>query len=205
MATHYVDNKQLYKVMVEYREKVQASKADGSERPQIPNYVGECILMIAKRLCTKPNFINYSYKEEMISDGIENCISYIDNFDPAKSDNPFAYFTQIIYFAFLRRILKEKKQVYIKHKTMENSMLFNELVQQGQFDDGHQMDNIIDLDNDNMFDFIKSFEEGINAKKKKRSKKGLENFIEEEAEVDPDAEVEDVDMELPPIEGEEDK
>jgi hypothetical protein len=197
MATHYVDNKQLYKVMVEYRETVLASKANGTERPQIPNYVGECILMIAKRLCTKPNFINYSYKEEMISDGIENCISYIDNFDPKKSDNPFAYFTQIIYFAFLRRILKEKKQVYIKHKTMENSMLFNQLVEQGQFDEGHGMNNIIDLDNDNMFDFIKSFEDNIMAKKKKRSKKGVENFIEGDEPTLPEGDLPDVDDTLP--------
>ena len=197
MATHYVDNKQLYKVMVEYRETVLASKANGTERPQIPNYVGECILMIAKRLCTKPNFINYSYKEEMISDGIENCISYIDNFDPKKSDNPFAYFTQIIYFAFLRRILKEKKQVYIKHKTMENSMLFNQLVEQGQFDEGHGMNNIVDLDNDNMFDFIKSFEDNIMAKKKKRSKKGVENFIEGDESTLPEGDLPDVDDTLP--------
>lgn len=180
MATHYVDNKELYRVMVAYRQSVQDAKANGTPRPQIPNYVGECILMIAKRLCTKPNFINYSYKEEMISDGIENCISYIDNFDPQKSDNPFAYFTQIIYFAFLRRILKEKKQIYIRHKTMENSMLFDELIQQGQFDDSFQMNNMIDVDNENMYDFIKSFEDTINAKKKKR-KKGLENFIEDDS------------------------
>lgn len=180
MATHYVDNKKLYQVMVEYHRGVQEAKAGNSPRPQIPNYVGECILMIAKRLCTKPNFINYSYKDEMISDGIENCISYIDNFDPNKSDNPFAYFTQIIYFAFLRRILKEKKQIYIKHKTMENSMLMNELVQQGEFDE-IQQHGLIDIDNENMYDFIKTFEEGINAKKKKRSKKGVENFIEDEA------------------------
>jgi len=196
MATHYVDNKQLYAVMVEFREKVHAAKADGTPRPQIPNYVGECILLIAKRLCTKPNFINYSYKDEMISDGIENCISYIDNFDPSKSNNPFAYFTQIIYFAFLRRILKEKKQIYIKHKTMENSMLMNELVQQGEFDEGHHS-GLIDLDNENMFDFIKSFEDGIAAKKKVRVKKGIENFMadeqipatgEQDLMIDPDAE-----------------
>lgn len=190
MATHYVDNKELYRVMVEYRQSVQDAKANGTARPQIPNYVGACILQIAKRLSTKPNFINYSYREEMISDGIENCISYIDNFDPAKSDNPFAYFTQIIYYAFLRRILKEKKQIYIKHKTMENSMLFNELIEQGQFDDSFQMSNVVDIDNENMYEFIKSFEDNINAKKKKR-KKGLENFIEDPEESEPQLPAED--------------
>lgn len=180
MATHYVDNKELYRVMVEFRQGSLDAKANGTERPRIPNYVGECILMIAKRLSTKPNFVNYSYREEMISDGIENCICYIDNFDPLKSTNPFAYFTQIIYYAFLRRILKEKKQTYIKHKTLENSMLLNELFEQGEFSEQEFTPTHIDLDNDNMFDFIKSFEDNLISKKKKRAKKGVEKFIEED-------------------------
>lgn len=180
MATHYVDNKELYRVIVDFRQSVIDAKESGAERPRIPNYVGECILMIANRLSTKPNFINYSYREEMISDGIENCICYIDNFDPSKSNNPFAYFTQIIYYAFLRRILKEKKQTYIKHKTLENSMLLNELYDQGEFSEQEFTPTHIDLDNDNMFDFIKSFEDNLLSKKKKRAKKGVEKFIEED-------------------------
>ena len=116
MTTHYVDNKHLYSVIVEYKALVAEAAAENKPKPLIPNYVGHCILQIGKRLSTKPNFINYSYRDEMISDGVENCISYFDNFDPAKSSNPFAYFTQIIYYAFLRRIQKEKKQSYIKHK-----------------------------------------------------------------------------------------
>ena len=164
MATHYVDNKNLLAVIIQHKAAITEAKANDKPKPIIPNYVGECILLIAKRLSTKPNFVNYSYREEMISDGIENCISYFDNFDPAKSENPFAYFTQIIYFAFLRRIQKEKKQTYIKHKTAENSMLFNELVEQGE--DG---------------DFVKAFEENIDKKKVKR-KKGIEVFFEEDAE-----------------------
>lgn len=175
---NYVDNKQLYAVILEYKAEVQEAKQSGAGKPQIPNYVGECILLIAQRLATKPNFINYSYRDEMISDGIENCISYFDNFDPAKSDNPFAYFTQIIYYAFLRRIQKEKKQVYIKHKTSENSMLFDELVQQGE--DGEFNVNAMEFDTENVSDFIKAFEEGIDKKKIKR-KKGIELFIEEDA------------------------
>jgi len=135
--------------------------------------------MIATRLSTKPNFVNYSYREEMISDGVENCICYIDNFDPLKSTNPFAYFTQIIYYAFLRRILKEKKQLYIKHKSLENSMLLNELMEQSEYDEKDFTPSYIDLDNENMFDFIKTFEDNLLSKKKKR-KKGIENFLEEE-------------------------
>lgn len=187
MSTHYVDNKQLYACIVEYRQKVLEAKEKGTARPQIPNYVGHCILMIANRLSTKPNFINYSYREEMISDGVENCICYIDNFDPLKSTNPFAYFTQIIYYAFLRRILKEKKQLYIKHKSLENSMILNELIEQSEFDEKDITPAYVDLDNENMFDFIKNFEDNLISKKKKR-KKGIENFLEEEADVEGESE-----------------
>lgn len=179
MATHYVDNKQLFAVIKDYKVKVAEAEAAGKPKPMIPNYVGECILLIAKRLSTKPNFVNYSYREEMISDGIENCISYFDNFDPNKSDNPFAYFTQIIYYAFLRRIQKEKKQTYIKHKTSENSMLFNELVEQGE--DGEMIFNPQDFDSENVSDFVKAFEMNIDKKKVKR-KKGIDMFIEEDNE-----------------------
>lgn len=183
MANHYVDNKQLYECIVDYRQRVLEAKEKGLPRPIIPNYVGECILMIANRLSTKPNFINYSYREEMISDGVENCICYIDNFDPLKSTNPFAYFTQIIYYAFLRRILKEKKQLYIKHKSLENSMLMNQLIEQSEFDEKDITPTYVDLDNENMFDFIKNFEDNLLSKKKKR-KKGIENFIDEEVKLD---------------------
>jgi len=178
MSTHYVDNKQLYTVILQYKVDVENAEVQGLSKPQIPNYVGECILLIAQRLATKPNFINYSYREEMISDGIENCISYFDNFDPSKSDNPFAYFTQIIYFAFLRRIQKEKKQVYIKHKTAENSMVFNEIIEQA---DGDDFMPVLEIDADNISEFIRAFEENIDKKKVKR-KKGIELFIEEDNE-----------------------
>lgn len=188
---HYVDNKELYKCIVEYRERVLRAREDGVPRPQIPNYVGHCILMIANRLSTKPNFINYSYREEMISDGVENCICYIDNFDPLKSTNPFAYFTQIIYYAFLRRILKEKKQLYVKHKSLENSMILNELIEQSEFSDFDVSPTQVDLENENMFDFIKNFEDNLLAKKKKR-KKGLEKFIDEDPEVDVDISESDI-------------
>lgn len=181
---YYVDNKKLYQSMVEYRKKVDDFKISGGDlKPEVPQYVGHCILMIANRLSLKPNFINYSYREEMISDGIENCITYIDNFDPQRTNNPFAYFTQIIYFAFLRRIQKEKKQLYIKHKSLENSLILNTLSDHNDFDDdSHDMPRF-EMDNQNMDDFIRNFEEGLEKKKKKR-KQGLEIFIEEEPSED---------------------
>lgn len=185
---HYVDNKKLLVEITKYREAVQLSKKNGTEKPRIPNYIGHCMLMIAQRLSYKPNFINYSYREEMISDGIENCISYIDNFDPSRSDNPFAYFTQIIYYAFLRRIQKEKKQLYIKHKVLGNSLLMNTLIEQGENEDGEFTPTYVDMDNENMNDFILNFEENLDKKKKKR-KQGLEKFLDEEEPVDEDSDI----------------
>lgn len=176
---HYVDNKQLLVSITEYRNSVLESKANGTAKPRIPDYIGRCMLLIAQRLSYKPNFVNYSYREEMISDGIENCISYIDNFDPSKSTNPFAYFTQIIYFAFLRRIQKEKKQLYVKHKMLENSLLMNTLISQGEHDDGEFTPAYIDMENENMSEFINNFEEGLDKKKKLR-KKGLEKFLDDD-------------------------
>lgn len=118
---HYVNNKEFLYAIVEYRQKVIDAKERGLERPRITNYLGDCFLKIAQHLSYKPNFVNYMFKDDMIGDGIENCITYIDNFDPEKSKNPFAYFTQIIYYAFLRRIQKEKKQLDIKNKMIERS------------------------------------------------------------------------------------
>ena len=122
---HYVDNKVFLQAMVEWKDKCAAAEKDGKEQPPVTNYIGECFLKIATHLSYRPNFINYTYKEEMISDGIENCLQYASNFNPEKSKNPFAYFTQIIYYAFLRRIQKEKKQTHVKNKvTWMNAQLF---------------------------------------------------------------------------------
>ncbi len=176
---HYVDNKKLYEAIVQYKQVCIEAKVQCIDTPPIPDYVGRCILLIAQRLAMKPNFANYSFVDDMISDGVENCISYFDNFDPSKYTNPFAYFTQIIYYAFIRRILKEKKQQYIKHKALENSMIFDELVQQSGDDDTFTTVNI-DIDNQQVVDFIKSFEDTLKSKKKKvKVKKGIENFIED--------------------------
>ena len=134
-SEHYVNNKELLEALIVYRSKVEKSfmeingreptKADRSQhwpgKPQITNYLGECFLKIATHLSYKPNFVNYMFRDDMISDGIENCVQYINNFDPEKSKNPFAYFTQIIYYAFLRRIQKEKRQNDIKQKILEKT------------------------------------------------------------------------------------
>ena len=116
---HYVDNKKFLIAMTEYRALRIKAEEEGKKRPQVTNYIGECYLKIANHLSFKPNFVNYMFKEDMISDGIENCVQYIHNFNPEKSQNPFAYFTQIIHYAFLRRIQREKRQLEIKNKINE--------------------------------------------------------------------------------------
>jgi len=120
-SEHYVNNKELLAALIDYRADVAVAKAKDLPKPRISNYLGECFLKIATHLSYKPNFVNYMFRDDMISDGIENCVQYIHNFDPAKSKNPFAYFTQIIHYAFLRRIQKEKKQLEIKTKIIEKT------------------------------------------------------------------------------------
>ena len=164
---HYVDNKALLAAMIVYRDSVIDAKNKDQERPRVPNYIGECIMKIAQHLSYKPNFINYTYKEEMISDGIENCLLYIDNFNPEKSSNPFAYFTQIIYYAFIRRIQKEKKQTYVKYKSLENQELIDEIM---QGPNGTPVkNNFMEFIQSNMDDFLSEFEEN-QRKKKERAK-----------------------------------
>ena len=137
---HYIDNKKFFDAMVAYKESLREAERLGLETPRASEYIGDCIVRIARKLSTSHKFINYSYREEMISDGIENCMSYLDNFNPEKSENPFAYFTQIIYYAFLRRISQEKKQLEIKNKILEKTG-FDEV-----FDSN-------DLDSDNYSDY----------------------------------------------------
>ena len=122
---HYVDNKKFLQAMIEYRDKCKKAEEKGRKKPPVTNYIGECFLKIANHLSYRPNFINYTYRDDMISDGIENCLQYMSNFDPDKSDNPFAYFTQIIYYAFIRRIQKEKKQMQVKAKIIANAGIEN--------------------------------------------------------------------------------
>ena len=120
-SDHYVNNKDFLAALIKYREDVEIASLQDKPKPVIPRYIGECFLKIANHLSFKPNFVNYMFKDDMICDGIENCVQYIHNFDPERSQNPFAYFTQIIHYAFLRRIQKEKKQLEIKTKIIERT------------------------------------------------------------------------------------
>jgi hypothetical protein len=139
-SEHYVSNKEFHQALVDYKKMVDDAKDKNLPKPKIPNYIGECFLKIANHLSYKPNFVNYMFKDDMICDGIENCVQYIHNFDVTKK-NPFAYFTQVIYYAFLRRIAKEKKQLEIKTKIIERSG-FDEVFSADGSDMGYELGNM---------------------------------------------------------------
>tara|TARA_Y100001963_G_scaffold103782_1_gene142928 strand:- start:14287 stop:14868 length:582 start_codon:yes stop_codon:yes gene_type:complete len=173
-SNHYIDNKEFYAAMVEWKKIVVEAEESGEEKPPVTSYIGECFLKIATHLSYRPNFINYPFRDEMIGDGIENCLMYCSNFDPEKSKNPFSYFTQIIYYAFLRRIQKEKKQTYIKYKMTELHDIdgnFKSLLR----DKAHDMENIdTNMDSDallkNHFNLSDTDIEKFEPKKKKKKK-----------------------------------
>ena len=139
-SEHYVNNKEFLAALIKYREDKEIALIQGKPKPPIPRYIGECFLKIANHLSFKPNFVNYMFKEDMISDGIENCVQYIHNFNPEKSQNPFAYFTQIIHYAFLRRIQREKRQLEIKNKILERSGFSEVFTDDNTIDGGNYSD-----------------------------------------------------------------
>ena len=173
---HYINNADFLKALIDYKAASKEAEKKKSPPPPIPNYIGECFMKIAEGLSHKPNFINYTYRDEMISDGIENCLMYFDNFNPDKSKNPFAYFTQIIYYAFLRRIQKEKKQLYVKYKATEQIGILDEF-EMMEFEDGTTAQFEL---YDNIAEFIENYEEGRKKKKDLAKKpKGIEKFLGE--------------------------
>jgi hypothetical protein len=168
---HYVNNKDLYAAMVEFKAKVNEAKEEGKQKPRIPHYIGESIMKISTHLAYRPNFANYTFREEMISDGIENCLLYINNFDPAKSQNPFAYFTQIIYFAFIRRIQKEKKHLYTKYAAIEYANIMGETSDNQAGDTGHNTDiKYGEWSREQMEKFMGDFEASKGIKRGKKEK-----------------------------------
>ena len=167
---HYVNNKEFLQAMIGFRDSVMLAEKNGEERPRVTPYIGECLMKIAVHLSHKPNFINYTFKEEMISDGIENCLQYIDNFNPEKSQNPFAYFTQIIYYAFLRRIQKEKKHLYTKYKlTDEVSVMGLDRSSQEHDTDTYVNSKTSEWSREHVDVFIESFEESKRRKKNRNT------------------------------------
>ena len=172
----YINNKEFYQMLVEYKEVCRQAEEKGEPTPRIPENIGHCFYMIATRLGTKWKFSGYTYREEMVSDALENCVVAVHNFDPTKSKNPFAYFTQIIYYAFLRRIEKEKKQTFVKYKSLEHF-----LVDASLNDEDAEAYSNFDITNDKMKPILEKYER--KPKKKatvKKQSKGIEKFVEDE-------------------------
>ena len=167
---HYVNNKEFLAAMVEYTKNVNRAKRNKQPKPPVTDYIGSCFLKIANHLSYRPNFINYTFRDDMISDGIENCLQYLDNFNPKKSNNPFAYFTQIIYYAFIRRIQKEKKQVTIKNRLITESNYDDMTLQPGE--DREFKNQFTEFLKKNMsVDEQQKIADDLAKKKKKRKKK----------------------------------
>ena len=177
---HYVNNIEFLAAMVEYKDKCNKAEARGRKKPPVTNYIGECFLKIANHLSYRPNFINYTFRDDMISDGIENCLQYLGNFNPEKSNNPFAYFTQIIYYAFVRRIQKEKKQTTIKHKLIMDANYDDMTLQPG--DDRDFKNQFTEFLQKNLpsqeptSEPIETKPKGAKLKRTRKAKINLENF-----------------------------
>jgi len=166
---NYINNKTLYSAMIQYKNSVEEAVKENRQKPKVSEYIGQSILLICNNLAKKPNFSGYTYKQDMISDGIIDCVAAVDNFNPDKTNNPFAYFTQIAWNAFIRRIHKEKKQTYIKHKNYENSVLLEEHWEHstGQLKTNEYSDEV-----------VRNFENKLTKTKKPSKLSGIEVFSE---------------------------
>lgn len=169
---NYINNKEFYALLQDFKANCKEAEKNNEPAPRVPEDIGKCFMMIATKLATKANFAGYTYKDEMICDALENCVVAVHSFDPEKSKNPFAYFTQIIWYAFLRRIEKEKKQTYVKYKSLEQLVVDAELIE----DDSDAYKNY-DIANEKMKPIIDKFENKTK-KSKKAEPKGLEKFME---------------------------
>lgn len=180
-APHYVNNKDLYNHIVKRKALIAKALEDGKEKPPLDNYLGECILKISTHLAYKSNFINYTFRNEMIGDAIENCVKVVDNFNPERSTNPFAYLTQICYNAFIRRIQLEQKQQYIKGKLIEE-MPLDELfdTQDQDSDDATFHNQFIEYLREN--NFIRATDKAPKKAKKKVDEESLEQFMLDDME-----------------------
>ena len=182
-SRHYVDGVAFYEALKQRKKDIAEAAAAGKERPRVSNFIGECVMNIAKNLSRKYQFANYPFRDEMVADAIVHCIRYIDSFDPEKSTNPFSYYTQTCYYQFLDRIRQERTHTYIKCKATLNSVVLSEL---SEFDESnseiaeHIHDNF-EFDNDFMEKYVNDFESKMVKARGRVKKRGLE-LLEEDAD-----------------------
>lgn len=162
---HYVNNKDFFNAMVIYHASAVEAKSKGiKEKPPINDYIALCIYKICNKLAHKHNFANYHFRDEMVADALLNCLTYIDRFDPEKSNNPFSYFTQFAFNAFIRRIKREHKELYTKYTMIGDTIMFDEKATQMQQYGDNASEDAKSI-------FMTKYETGIaNGKKKKDDK-----------------------------------
>lgn len=176
VTVNYVDNKQLYQALVQWQKELKAAHKKKLPKPQLPEYVAECMIKMANRLSQKAGFVNYTYREDMVGDALESCLRYIHNFNPAKSTNAFAYITQIIHNAFIRRIQKEQKQLYVKMKIVDDADFLGSYERQDG-DSTHYNNSYVTYLQENKGDVISKFEIWKESKKTKANAKKKEVML----------------------------
>ena len=164
---NYINNSDFTEAIIDYKKTCEEAEEAGDDLPRVPNYIGECLMKISKGVGARPNFSGYSYRDEMVSDGIENGLRALRNFDPEKTRNPFGYFTQIIWYAFLRRISSEHKQTYVKHKVAENHIVQGTAVAGGEEQSSHIID-FLGIDRESTTSFVENYEDKLNKNKEKK-------------------------------------
>jgi hypothetical protein len=164
MSNNYIDNKQFLEAIIDRKATLKQCRKLKLQKPQLSNYIGSCLLLIAQNLSHLPRFKDYPHKEEMIGDAVENCVRYFDNYN-TKYKNPHAYFTQISYYAFVRRIKKEKDILYAKYKIHEQVGVLGM--------DGAKEESINGQFQvyENIADFIATYEEKREERKQKLAEK----------------------------------
>lgn len=173
---HYVTNDELYLALIEYRKEIQHAEENNEPKPIVTDYIAECLVKIANKLANMSNFSKYPFRDEMIADAIENCLKYVDRFDPDKSKNPFAYYTQICWYAFIRRIDMEQRYLYDKYSLVRSALLHDIHEEDADFVRVKYGSNHSD---DLMNDFMDRYEAKKKKKKKKKEKTSLEQAFEE--------------------------
>lgn len=176
----YINNEHFYECLVGYLDECNEAELKGEQIPRIPEYIGECFILLAKNVGKAPNYSRYTYLEEMQSDAIINCVKYVRNFNPAFGKNPFAYFTQYVNNTFKQRIRIEKKKMYTRYKEYQSFQVSEQLeyVTGGNYAGGPELNEISN-------EFIRQFERSmVEEKEKKRinrikSTNSIGNYFED--------------------------
>lgn len=166
-VAYYIDNEKFYEACVAHHLALLESIKLGLPPPRISNYVGDCLLKIAKKMATSRHFNRYSFIEDMTMDAVENCLKYFNNFDPVKYKNPFSYFSQVVYYAFLRRIGQERDAIYNQFKMSQQARFELMGSVENVYDDNYEevLGSVVNDSTDAMNDFVKKYETTRNAKR----------------------------------------